>query len=105
MELITGLSIFSLGAGGMLSFVKLLQAVQRRRAAKAEEDEPESGPDEVKPMKELFPNGEKRQVIREIARLRRESDRLQLAHEALLDGQTELKTALQKIAVHLRIEL
>ncbi len=93
-------TIFSLGAAGCFSMARCLQLLERRRNRTRLAKEPGEHDDgkDGQPVRDLFPNGEKMQILRAIKDLRREN-------EERRDENAETAAICRKIAEHLRIEV
>jgi len=111
-DIVQAVSVFSLSAAGCLSMAKLMQTMERRRNARARIDdrpaqkaqpprqnEDEDEDEDAKAMSELFPNGERRAVIRAVKDLRRENERRRNENQEL---KAMLEDLSEQIAAHLR---
>lgn len=90
-------AIFGTGAAGCLSMAKLLQTLERRRNLKTAHGETDDEEAEQS-IRELFPNGERRQVIRAINDLKRENEARREEYQTILGH-------VARIASHLKIVL
>lgn len=95
-DLVQAVTVFSTGAAGCLAMAKLMQTMERRRNAHSQQEAEEE--DEEKSIRELFPNGERRQVIRAIQDLKREN-------ETRREENQNMMGYLERIAAHLKIIL
>ena len=92
LTLVQYATIFSLGAAGCFSMARCLQLLERRRNRQRLEHGEEQG----KSVRDLFPNGEKAQMLRAIRDLQREN-------ETRREENAATAAMVQRIATHLKV--